>query len=75
MNAGANGSETMDVLIEATGIGRDGARHIFSNADMKFVYRNSGIDPSVIFTSAKFRGVVASPEAIRARMKRGSDPP
>jgi len=68
MNAGANGRETRDVLIEAVGIGRDGARSVFSNADMKFVYRGSGVDPSIIFTSAKFRGAVASPEAIRARM-------
>jgi UDP-N-acetylmuramate dehydrogenase len=68
MNAGANGGETKDVLIEATGIGRDGTRHAFSNADMKFVYRNSGVDPSIIFTSARFRGAGAAPEAIRARM-------
>ena len=68
MNAGANGHETKDVLIEAVGIGRDGARHTFTSADMRFVYRSSGVDPSIIFTSAKFRGVVASPEAIRARM-------
>ena len=68
MNAGANGRETSDVLIEATGIGRDGTKHAFSNADMKFVYRNSGVDPSIIFTSARFRGVAAAPEAIRARM-------
>jgi UDP-N-acetylmuramate dehydrogenase len=68
MNAGANGAETRDVLVEATGIGRDGKRHIFSNADMKFVYRNSGVDPSIVFTSARFRGRVAGPEAIRARM-------
>src|SRR6201989_1581781 len=68
MNAGANGRETKDVLIEATGIGQDGARHVFSNADMKFVYRNSGVDPSIIFTQAKFRGAIASPETIRARM-------
>ncbi len=68
MNAGANGGETKDVLIEADGIDRAGNRHIFSNADMKFVYRNSGVDPSIIFTSARFRGVPAAPEAIRARM-------
>ncbi|MFL6791902.1 MAG: UDP-N-acetylmuramate dehydrogenase [Bradyrhizobium sp.] len=68
MNAGANGRETRDVLIEATGIGRDGTRHVFSNADMKFVYRNSGVDPSIIFTSARFRGMMNAPEAIRARM-------
>src|ERR1700704_4144767 len=68
MNAGANGGETKDVLIEATGIGRDGSRHSFGNADMKFVYRNSGVDPSIIFTSARFRGRIAAPETIRARM-------
>jgi UDP-N-acetylmuramate dehydrogenase len=68
MNAGANGAETRDVLVEATGIGRDGRKHVFSNADMKFVYRNSGVDPSVVFTSARFRGRVAAPGAIRARM-------
>jgi UDP-N-acetylmuramate dehydrogenase len=68
MNAGANGGETRDVLLDATGIGRDGTRHIFTNADMKFVYRSSGIDPSVIFTSARFRGRITEPEAIRARM-------
>src|SRR5882757_4634022 len=27
MNAGANGCETKDVLIEATGVGRDGTKH------------------------------------------------
>jgi UDP-N-acetylmuramate dehydrogenase len=68
MNAGANGGETKDVLIEATGIGRDGKRYVFSNADMKFVYRNSGVDPSIIFTSARFRGEIRDADAIRARM-------
>jgi UDP-N-acetylmuramate dehydrogenase len=68
MNAGANGSETGDVLIEASGVGRDGNRHRFANAEMKFVYRHAGVDPSVIFTSARFRGRIAATEAIRARM-------
>jgi UDP-N-acetylmuramate dehydrogenase len=68
MNAGANGGETKDVLIEAAGVGRDGTKHRFTNADMKFVYRNSGVDPSVIFTSARFRGMAAAPGTIRARM-------
>ena len=68
MNAGANGGETKDVLIEATGVGRDGKKHTFTNAGMKFVYRNSGVDASIVFTSARFRGRVAAPDAIRARM-------
>jgi UDP-N-acetylmuramate dehydrogenase len=68
MNAGANGGETKDVLIDASGIGRDGKTHVFSNAGMKFVYRSSGVDPSIIFTSARFRGVHAAPDTIRSRM-------
>jgi UDP-N-acetylmuramate dehydrogenase len=68
MNAGANGAETRDVLVEATGVDRKGDVRTFSNADMKFVYRNCGIDSSFIFTSARFRGQPAAPEAIRARM-------
>jgi UDP-N-acetylmuramate dehydrogenase len=68
MNAGANGAETKDVLIEASGIGRDGRKLQFGHVDMKFAYRNSGVDASVIFTSARFRGAIAAPDAIRARM-------
>ena len=68
MNAGANGAETRDVLIEAAGVGRDGQKHVFTNADMKFVYRNSGVDPAIIFTSARFQGRPATSEAIRVRM-------
>jgi UDP-N-acetylmuramate dehydrogenase len=56
------------VLIEASGVGRDGKQVRFTNADMKFVYRNSGVDPSIIFTSARFRGLPAAPQTIRKRM-------
>jgi UDP-N-acetylmuramate dehydrogenase len=68
MNAGANGGETKDVLVEARGVTRAGEKVTFSNADMKFVYRNSGVDTSVIFTSALYRGRVTDTETIRARM-------
>jgi UDP-N-acetylmuramate dehydrogenase len=68
MNAGANGAETKDVLLDATGVDRRGNIHTFANADMKFVYRNCGVDPLVIFTSARFRGQPAATDAIRARM-------
>jgi UDP-N-acetylmuramate dehydrogenase len=68
MNAGANGGETKDVLCEASGVGRDGKKHVFSNAEMKFVYRASSVDASIIFTSARFAGKPATPEAIRVRM-------
>jgi UDP-N-acetylmuramate dehydrogenase len=68
MNAGANGGETKDVLVEATGIARDGKKHTFTNSEMKFVYRNSGVDPSIVFTSALFRGKITDADKIRARM-------
>jgi UDP-N-acetylmuramate dehydrogenase len=68
MNAGANGGETKDVLVEARGITRKGEQKTFSNAEMKFAYRNSGVEDEVIFTSALFRGGIAKPRAIRERM-------
>lgn len=68
MNAGANGGETKDVLVEARGVTRAGEKVTFSNADMKFVYRNSGVDTSIIFTSALYRGQITEPEKIRVRM-------
>ncbi len=68
MNAGANGGETKDVLVEARGVTRSGEKVTFSNAGMKFVYRNSGVDTSIIFTSALYRGQITDPETIRARM-------
>ena len=68
MNAGANGGETKDVLVEARGVTRSGEKVTFSNADMKFVYRGNGTDPSIVFTSALFRGAIADSGKIRARM-------
>jgi UDP-N-acetylmuramate dehydrogenase len=68
MNAGANGAETKDALIDAVGIGRDGTKHTYGNADMKFSYRANGVDASIVFTSARFRGSLAAADAIRARM-------
>jgi UDP-N-acetylmuramate dehydrogenase len=73
MNAGANGAETKDVLIEASAVNRAGERLTFANADMKFTYRNSGLGPDVIFTSARFRGTPAAADAIRARMNEVQD--
>ncbi|MGJ5130180.1 UDP-N-acetylmuramate dehydrogenase [Bradyrhizobium oligotrophicum] len=68
MNAGANGGETKDILVEVIAIDRHGKTHRFDNAEMKFTYRASGVDPSLIFTAARFRGMPSAPEAIRARM-------
>ena len=34
----------------------------------EYFFHRSGVDPSIIFTAARFRGGIAAPEAIRARM-------
>lgn len=68
MNAGANGRETKDVLIDATAYDRAGRRHALDNAAMGFSYRHSDADAALIFTSARFRGTPSSADAIRAKM-------
>jgi UDP-N-acetylmuramate dehydrogenase len=35
---------------------------------MRFVYRGNGVDPSIVFTSALFRGAITDSDTIRARM-------
>jgi UDP-N-acetylmuramate dehydrogenase len=68
MNAGANGVETRERLIEAAAIDRLGRRHTFSNADMGFTYRHSAAPDDVIFTAASFEGTPADRTAIQAEM-------
>lgn len=68
MNAGANGGETKDVLVEARGVTRAGEVRTFTNADMQFSYRGNGVEPDVIFTQATYHGTPASSETVRARM-------
>ncbi len=63
-----DGSSYVRLKLEARGVTRSGERVTFSNAEMKFVYRNSGVDTSVIFTSALYRGTITDPDTIRARM-------
>jgi UDP-N-acetylmuramate dehydrogenase len=68
MNGGAYGGETEDVLVEARGVDRCGAVHVFSNADMGFSYRHCGVADDVIFTQALFQGRSGDAEAIAAEM-------
>jgi UDP-N-acetylmuramate dehydrogenase len=70
MNAGAHGGEIKDVLIEAHGLDRTGARRVFSRADMGFSYRHSSAPADVVFTAAVFQGRPGEPAAIEAEMER-----
>ena len=70
MNAGAHGGEIKDVLVEAHGVDRTGASHVFSNMEMGFSYRHSLAPADVIFTRAVFQGRSGDPQAIEAEMER-----
>lgn len=56
MNAGAHGSETKDVLVEARAVDRQGNIHVLSLAEMGFRYRHCSISKDWIFTEAVFQG-------------------
>ncbi len=68
MNAGANGTETTDRVIEVHAVDRAGEKHILSHADMGYSYRHSEAASDLIFTSAVFRGVPANKTDIQRAM-------
>lgn len=68
MNAGANGAETRERLVEARAVDRQGRRHVLSLADMGFTYRHSAAPDDLIFTEALFTGPPAERVAIQSEM-------
>ncbi|MBC8717104.1 UDP-N-acetylmuramate dehydrogenase [Ochrobactrum sp. Marseille-Q0166] len=68
MNAGANGVETRERVVEVRALDRKGDMHILSNADMGYAYRHSSASPDLIFTSALFEGIPGDREEIRKAM-------
>lgn len=68
MNAGANGGETRERLVEVTAIDRSGRRVTLSNAEMGFTYRHTAAPDDLIFVDAVYQGEPADPALIRAAM-------
>ena len=68
MNAGANGVETRERVVEVTALDRKGNLHTLSNADMGYAYRHSSAPAGLIFTSAIFEGFSEDKAAIKAAM-------
>jgi UDP-N-acetylmuramate dehydrogenase len=68
MNAGANGVETRERLVEAHGVDRSGRKVVYSNTEMGFTYRHSAAPDDIIFTEGVFEGPPADRAAIRAEM-------
>lgn len=68
MNAGANGVETRERVVEVRALDRKGELHTLSNEAMGYAYRKSSAPPDLIFTSAVMEGYAQDAEAIRAAM-------
>jgi len=69
MNAGAHGSETRDVLVEARAVGRDGSLHSLSVGELGYSYRHSAAPEDLIFTEAVFQGRPGERQEILAEME------
>ncbi|SIQ20900.1 UDP-N-acetylmuramate dehydrogenase [Rhizobium sp. RU20A] len=68
MNAGANGGETKDRVVEVHAVDRKGNRHVLDNADMGYSYRSSTAAADLIFTYGIFEGFTRDKAEIRADM-------
>ncbi|MBA8843115.1 UDP-N-acetylmuramate dehydrogenase [Ochrobactrum sp. RH1CCR137] len=69
MNAGANGVETRERVVEVRALDRKGEVQVLSNADMGYAYRHSSASPDLIFTSVLFEGIAGERDAIRQAME------
>lgn len=68
MNAGANGAETTQRVVEVTAVDRQGKRHTLSHGDMGYRYRGSVASPDLVFTSALMQGEPKESTEIRKAM-------
>lgn len=68
MNAGAYGTETCDVLIEAEAIDPEGRVHVLTRAGIDYRYRSCGLPAGWIFTRATFAGSAEAADVIAARI-------
>ncbi|WP_404927579.1 UDP-N-acetylmuramate dehydrogenase [Mesorhizobium sp. ORM16] len=68
MNAGANGVETRERVVEVRALDRKGNVQTLSNADMGYAYRHSSAPSGLIFTSAIFEGFAEDKAVIKAAM-------
>jgi UDP-N-acetylmuramate dehydrogenase len=68
MNAGANGVETCERVVEVAAIDRRGTRRVLSNADMGYTYRHAAAPDDLIFVEATYEGAFEDREKIRAEM-------
>lgn len=68
MNAGANGVETRERVVEVHALDRGGNAVVLSNEEMGYTYRHSGAAAGLIFTGVVMEGYAEAQDAIRAAM-------
>ena len=73
MNAGAHGTETKDVLVEARAVDRAGAIHTLKLANLRYTYRHCGAPDDLIFTEALYQGEPGDPAEITRAMQEVTD--
>jgi UDP-N-acetylmuramate dehydrogenase len=71
MNAGAHGTETADVLIEARAVDRHGRIKVWPVAELAYTYRHCGApeEATLVFTEALFQGRPGDRQAILKSME------
>lgn len=69
MNAGCYGTETKDVLIEATAIDRNGTIHKLTPTQMGMTYRHTDTSEDYVFVEAIFQGKPGNAEDIKTFMQ------
>jgi UDP-N-acetylmuramate dehydrogenase len=68
MNAGANGVETRERVVEVRALDRAGKAHVMTNDEMGYAYRHSSAAKDIVFTEAVFEGYAEERAAIQAAM-------
>ena len=68
MNAGANGGETAERVVEVHAVDRKGNVRVLSKAEMGYSYRHSDAASDLIFTHAIFEGYAEERDKIRSDM-------
>lgn len=68
MNAGANGVETRERVVEVKAVDRQGAWHTLSNDAMGYGYRHASAPADLIFTQATFEGYAEDKAVIKTSM-------
>ncbi|MEM1378002.1 MAG: UDP-N-acetylmuramate dehydrogenase [Pseudomonadota bacterium] len=68
MNAGANGTETRERVVEVHAVDRAGKKHVLTNEQMGYSYRHSSVGSDLIFTKAVFQGYQEDTAVIQKMM-------